>query len=164
MDWNATRHRNYISSSRWPSGMSGKTNLTFPNLSAANPAPWDKLRILRYSIIVAKTFRNWENNLFGNINLSLWHIFGGLKNYSFSFQTACCWNCVACREDSIVAQEDTCLKCAHGEWFLSQAHSKQTGGSIMSSKVFSRTPRCLPYLTMFTVHACHIGQEWGLKS
>ena len=35
--------------------------------------------------------------------------------YSFSFQTACCWNCVACREDSIVAQEDTCLKCAHGE-------------------------------------------------
>ena len=33
----------------------------------------------------------------------------------FSFQTACCWTCVACREDSIVAREDLCLKCTHGE-------------------------------------------------
>ena len=134
MDWNVTRHRNYISSLRWPSGMLEKTNLTFPNLSAANPAPWDKLRILRYSLIVAKTYRNWENKLCGNIILSLMAYFWGTKFilyiycYSFSFQTACCWNCVACREDSIVAQEDTCLKCAHGEWFLSQAHSKQDWG------------------------------------
>jgi len=31
-----------------------------------------------------------------------------------SFETACCWNCVPCREDSIVVQEDLCLKCPHG--------------------------------------------------
>lgn len=35
---------------------------------------------------------------------------GQIKN----FENACCWTCVACREDSIVAREDLCKKCPHG--------------------------------------------------
>ena len=47
-------------------------------------------------------------------------------NNSPFFQTACCWTCVACREDSIVAREDLCLKCAHGEGFLSSLSHKSS--------------------------------------
>ncbi|XP_023327303.1 metabotropic glutamate receptor 8 [Eurytemora carolleeae] len=54
-----------------------------------------------------------ENISTGSIPASICSLpcgMGEIKN----FETACCWSCVACREDSIVVSEDTCLKCPVG--------------------------------------------------
>ena len=48
-------------------------------------------------------------------NFEVLKIFSTCQKIFASLQTACCWTCVACREDSIVAREDLCLKCPHGE-------------------------------------------------
>ena len=48
-------------------------------------------------------------------NFEVLTIFSTCQKIFSTLQTACCWTCVACREDSIVAREDLCLKCPHGE-------------------------------------------------
>ncbi len=34
--------------------------------------------------------------------------------FSFPFKDPCCWKCVACREDSVVVEEDRCQQCPMG--------------------------------------------------
>ena len=48
-------------------------------------------------------------------NFEVLKIFSTCQKIFATLQTACCWTCVACREDSIVAREDLCLKCPHGK-------------------------------------------------
>ena len=79
-----------LESARWNNVEHAES--TVPESVCSKPCPMGQIK----NFEVVKIFSTWQK------------IFATL-------QTACCWTCVACREDSIVAREDLCLKCPHGE-------------------------------------------------
>ena len=106
----------------------GNNNSKIPESVCSKPCPMGKIK----NFEVRKAGKLWEK-----IKLDIF-LFCVNINLDFDFQTQCCWTCVPCREDSIVAREDLCLKCPHGEWWYSCGYIQHTTDSWTSSLVLRK--------------------------